>query len=334
MKNKKNPKYVASLSLFTGSILFCLILSEIILRVAGFSYQLYPEKIEFGWPDPITMQNVFLPDQDLFWVPKRYFYKLQETHARNPRVIYMGDSCTEFGRYDEYLKEIIDDQYPGNNYTYANFGVTGWSTYQGLQQLKRDVVKIKPKVITIYFGWNDHWIGFGIQDKDIAEMNSSLLFKLRKFRLVQLIDKAYIASIHGYEKDQNPERVPIEEFRSNLIEMIQIARDNDIIPVLLTAPTSHIKGKEPAYFKKRWLRQLSDLVPLHRRYISTVRDIAKEKNVILVDLAEYFDSLPKASVAREYFMEDGIHLTDKGNKQLAQCLFQGLRDSGLLEKLI
>ena len=48
---------------------------------------------------------------------------------------------------------------------------------KGLQQMRADVVRIKPKVVTIFFGWNDHWFGFGIADKDIAAMNSSLLFK-------------------------------------------------------------------------------------------------------------------------------------------------------------
>ena len=334
MKRKAKSRKLASLSLLMGTILFCLIIAEIILRVTGFSYKLYPERIEFGWPDPVTMENVFLADQDLFWVPKQYFHKLQEVRAGNLSIIYMGDSCTEFGRYDEHLEKLIDKQYPENNFTYANFGVTGWSSYQGLQQLKRDVVKAKPKVITMYYGWNDHWIGFGIQDKDIARMNSSLLFKLRNCRLVQLVNKAYIASIHGDEGGRNPKRVSLEDFRNNLIEMIQVARDNDIIPVLLTAPTSHIKGKEPAYFQKRWLKELDDLVPLHQSYISIVRDVAKEKKVILADLAKYFNSFPTGPVAKESFMEDGIHLTDEGNKLIAQVLFKCFRDNGLLERLI
>ena len=43
--------------------------------------------------------------------------------------------------------------------------------------------------------------------------------------------------------------------------MIQIARDNDIIPILLTVPSSHRKGKELRYLTKRLglLNDLSDL---------------------------------------------------------------------------
>ena len=47
--------------------------AEIALRVAGFSYRLYPEKIEFGFPDPKRMSSLYQPDSDRFWVTKDYF---------------------------------------------------------------------------------------------------------------------------------------------------------------------------------------------------------------------------------------------------------------------
>ena len=87
----------------------------------------------------------------------------------------MGDSCTDWGKYDKFFAKLVAKRIPGHKVTYANFGVVGWSTYQGLQQVKRDLLDLKPKVITIYYGWNDHWVGFGIEDKEVPKASSPLI---------------------------------------------------------------------------------------------------------------------------------------------------------------
>ena len=46
---------------------------------------------------------------------------------------------------------------------------------------------------------------------------------------------------------------------------MEICRANDITPVLVTAPTSHRLGEEPSFLLKRWLEDLSQLVPKHQR---------------------------------------------------------------------
>jgi hypothetical protein len=50
--------------------------------------------------------------------------------------------------------------------------VGGYTTYQGLRQLERDVATLHPVIATFYYGWNDHWIGFGIEDRDVARRTS------------------------------------------------------------------------------------------------------------------------------------------------------------------
>ncbi len=40
----------------------------------------------------------------------------------------------------------------------------------GVRQLQRDVLPLRPRVITIYDGWNDHWIGFGLPDPEVARL--------------------------------------------------------------------------------------------------------------------------------------------------------------------
>lgn len=307
-------------------------IAELGLRGIGFSYHLYPQEIEFGAPKPTRIKNFFQVDRDLYWVPKPYFESLDRARQSRPKLIFMGDSCTQFGRYDEAFAELWADRHD-TSLSYTNLGVGGWSSYQGLHQLERDILPLTPRVITIYYGWNDHWIGFGIQDKDVRWINSSPIFALLEAsRVAQLVSKAYVA-VKG-ENEQWPLRVSPEDFRRNLTDLVRLAREHGITPVLLTAPTSHEVGKEPAYLTKRHLKRLEDLVPLHQRYAAIVREVARIENVVLCDLIEDFAKQPSKQLHTEYFLEDGIHLQPAGNAFLASRLYACFEANGLLEKLL
>jgi len=233
----------------------------------------------------------------------------------------MGCSCTEFGRYDKFFKSIIDEQHPDNNFSFVNVGVGGWSSYQGLKQLKRDVLPMKPRVATIFYGWNDHWSSFGIEDKEVGKLNleySTWLLYLSKLRVVQLLNKA-IFSIKVPTEKRRPERVSLADFESNLVQMVQVMREKNIIPVLLTAPTPHEKGREPAFLTNRWLNDIKELVPLHQKYLHIVRDIAAREKVVLIDLYAAFRLFPR-NKASKFFLKDGIHLTEEGNKMIAEIV--------------
>ncbi len=320
--------------LIIASIVVSFGLTELVLRLVGFSFHLYPEKIEFGYPDPVTMDKYFFKDRDVLWVRSFYYHNLKHHIANNPQLALMGCSCTALGKFDEYLKEIIDELHPDNTFAYANLAASGWSSFQGLNQLKRDVLRIKPKVITIMYGWNDHWKGFGVQDKNVVQLNTTWLYQMRNLRLVQLYNKTHLAVIGGLGNAKFAQRVSLPDYQSNLTEMVKIARKNNIVPVLLTAATSHRKGKEPEYLKDRWLHDLNDLVPLHQSYVEAVREVARNENAHLIDLAKHFDGLPYEKVTREYFWSDGIHYHPAGGRLIAHLLYKYFQENNLLEKLI
>ena len=308
-----------------------LLAAEIGLRLVGFSYPLFPEKIEFGFPGPEVLESWYQPDRDLFWVRERYPNRLRR--ARGVDLVFMGDSCTEFARYDLYLAELASSRSPGSTFSYLNAGTGGWTSHQGLRQLERDIVPLRPKAITIYYGWNDHWIGFGIEDKRAALMHDSLLFHLRSLRLVQLADRARLAST-GRGTDRLPERVSPVDFKANLRAMVRIARENDIVPLLLTAPTSHKQGREPGYLVTRWVNRLDEVVPLHQRYVEAVREIAADEGCALCDLEAAFSEIPRARLVRDYFSFDGVHLTEKGEREVARQLLACLEEHDLLGALL
>jgi len=310
------------------SLIVTLGVVELALRLGGFSYRLYPEKIEFGWPNPTAMANYYLPDEELLWVPKDYQDRVAALKQSPPTVLFMGDSCTEFGTYDTFFAtHAAAAGLP--EFTSAKLGVGGWSSFQGLQQMRRDISAIAPKVVTIYYGWNDHWIGFGIQDKEIARLRSPAFTLLEHSRFAQLVTKAALS--RGVKGQEVPLRVALPDFRSNLEGMVQIARQAGITPVLLTAPSSHRMGQEPEYLKKRHIKDLTQLVPLHQQYVDVVREVAIKTGAPLCDLATDFAALPQPDIDK-YFNKDGIHLTKgpgEGYDKLAAFLADCFKQRGI-----
>jgi lysophospholipase L1-like esterase len=331
----RNTLYTALLAL--ASFAIALAIGEIGLRAIDFEFRLFPTRIEFGWPDPVTLENDYQADQDLLWVPKKYDASLRQLRGTKPKLVFMGDSCTAWGPYDKLLGQLISGRDPGRELSFLNTAVAGWSTYQGLRQLERDIIPLAPEVITVYFGWNDHWASFGVEDKDVGQFNkdrSQPAIALAELRLVQLFNFFAIKLYQAKEQQRRPERVAPTDFAANLHEIIRLARSNNIVPVLITAPTAHTVGDEPEYLAERWLNNLDELVPLHRRYAEIVRQVASDEEVHIIDLLAAFDGLPAQEVKNNYFESDGIHLTGEGHKLIALILYHYFTRTGLLEQVM
>lgn len=303
-----------------------LMIGEIALRLVGFRFQVAPESIEFGFPNPQQMQTLYRPDPDLFWVQQSYD-KSMEALRTGAGIVYMGDSCTEFGRYDEALKSLVAERHPGSGFRAVNVGVGGWTSHQGAAQMRRDVAPTAPRVATIYFGWNDHWQAFGLSDSQIARMMGH--GPLSRLRLAQLWRRVTLAQTDGMVL-----RVAMEDYRRNLQQMVRDARRAGTVPVLLTAPTSIQPGREPAHLATRWLEDLTELLPLHDSYNDVVREVAAAEDVPLCDLAAVFARLPTRDLVRVHFKNDGIHTREAGDALIARTLYETLEQQGLLSRIL
>lgn len=334
-KPNRNTFYTALLALVSCAV--ALLLGEVALRAIDFEFRLFPTRVEFGWPDPVLMENKYQVDQELLWVPKEYYATIEALRGTKPSLVFMGDSCTAWGLYDKLFAELVDGHHPDHSFSYVNTAVAGWSTYQGLGQLERDIIPLAPKIITVYYGWNDHWASFGVEDKAVGQFNSDrsqLAIALAELRLVQLFNFFKIKLYREGGETRRPERVSPQDFAQNLTRIVRRARDNDILPVLLTAPTSHAVGDEPEYLAERWLNDLNELVPLHRRYAEIVRQVARDNDVLLVDLLAAFDQLPPQDLKQRYFESDGIHLTGEGHKVIALFLYKFFARASLIERIV
>jgi lysophospholipase L1-like esterase len=310
------------------SLALALGLSEIALRVAGFSYHLRPEQVQFGWPKTLaSLGDEYRTDPYLLWVHSDYDQRLARARAERPAFAFLGDSCTDYSQYPAMLLAQLGERRPGHPWTGVNLGTAGWTTFQGLRQLRRDVLGVHPRIVTIYYGWNDHWIGFGLPDEDVASLLHRTGSGTQDLRLVQLGQKAWVAA---HRSDDN-RRVPLPEFRHNLHEMITLARSQGIEPVLITAPTAHEKGNEPQYLKGVWIHRLEDLVPLHQEYVGAVRGVAQDDRAVLCDLAASFATIePQRRTG--LFLKDGIHLNRRGSQRAAGLLAECLEGAGVVDR--
>ena len=287
--------------------------AEAALRVAQFHFDLIPT-LQFGWPDPVAMKEAYAPDPDFVWVTKDYRPALRAAKREHPAIVFMGDSCTEFGTYPSRTLEILASEHSPVA-TGVKLGVGGWSTEQGVEQLDRDVIPLHPKIVTIYYGWNDHWVAMGLTDPEIARAHR-LLSLARVSRVVQLWLRLKVNM--AARRTPRPNRVPLPRYEDNLRKMAADARQAGIVPIFVTAPSNHVAGREPAYLAQRHLRNLGELVPLHMSYVEATRTVAHETGTPLCDAAAAFAALPAPH--DRYFMKDGIHLTPDGDQEMAAVL--------------
>jgi lysophospholipase L1-like esterase len=135
-------------------------------------------------------------------------------------------------------------------------------------------------------------------------------------RLAQLWLKIEVAL--AAKRKPAPNRVPIHDYAANLVAMATEARAAGITPVFITAPSNHVPGHEPAYLARRHVRSLAELVPLHAAYLEATKHAAAIAGAPVCDAAAAFAALPEPHA--RYFQNDGIHLTEAGNDEMAKVV--------------
>ena len=305
------PSVIATL--FVAGTIIGLLTGELALRIGGFRFQTFPT-VQFGWPEPWAIDNVYTPDRDVFWVTRDYWDVLGSARRAHPAIMFMGDSSTQFGTYPRLTLERLaarGSPFAGG----VKVGVGGWSTEQGLAQLRRDVLPLRPRVVTILYGWNDHWLAYGRPDAEARPGRLSFWLSQHS-RLAQLVLKVRFAIASRASESQV--RVELPRYRQNLATMVHLAHDAGSQAVLITAPSDHVPGQEPRYLALRHVKRLSDVVPLHRAYVEATRQVAAAEGALVCDAAAAFDAL--GPTRRHHFMRDGIHLSEAGDGVLANLL--------------
>ena len=122
--------------------------------------------------------------------------KLGNPAPGKPRVVFFGDSITDFWRLNEYFPES----------DYVNRGISGQTSGQLLQRLKADVIDLHPQAVVILIGTND--LARGAAPAAI-ESNNEVLADVAGANKIKVI-LASLLPVSDYHKADNPanERTP------------------------------------------------------------------------------------------------------------------------------
>jgi lysophospholipase L1-like esterase len=240
------------------------------------------------------------------------------------RVICLGDSCT-FGAarsYPQILQSILDERAPGA-FEIVNAGVIGYTSLHGLEWFQRDLARLHPDVVTLYFGWNDMW-----REKDSAVrgwFQSRIAGERRPWFRSYLWEAAsrsvvFLANAFGRSGLQ----VPPEQYRAVLRRFAALGREQGFAVVYLTAPAGFDDDHTP-----QWLIDHGFVAPgdsalaLRRTYNRIVTEVAAHEKRPLVDCAADFER----SGGRALFADpdhDPIHPNDTGYRRIAAALAEEL----------
>jgi lysophospholipase L1-like esterase len=137
------------------------------------------------------------PDRDNL---KRYAEenrKLPPPDPAKPRVVFFGDSITDFWRLNEYFPDRA----------FVNRGISGQITGEMLGRLKADVINLRPSVVVILAGTNDLARGIpltGIEDNLLMMADICDTYKVK-------VVFASVLPVSDYHKADNKsfERTPV-----------------------------------------------------------------------------------------------------------------------------
>ncbi|MGM0485509.1 MAG: SGNH/GDSL hydrolase family protein [Planctomycetota bacterium] len=162
-----------------------------------------------------------------------------------------------------------------------NAGVNGDIVTLALKRLETDVLDRQPDIVTIMFGGND--AGF------------------------------YRPETNGFAATPRVER---QQFRAALGTMVDRLREARITVVLMTCPpmTERYGGMHLEPYRKHGINFLV------QDYARTMRDVANEKQVALIDVYRAFERKP----ARLEYFPDGLHPDARGHRVIADLLVERL----------
>ncbi|MCU1330795.1 MAG: lipolytic enzyme family [Bryobacterales bacterium] len=110
--------------------------------------------------------------------------------SQSPRVVFLGDSITDFWRLNEYFP----------NRDFINRGISGQTTMQMLGRFLQDVVHVNPRAVLILGGIND--IARGIPVRNIED-NLTMMGDLAKAHGIRPLFGS-VLPVSDYHKDVNP----------------------------------------------------------------------------------------------------------------------------------
>jgi len=191
--------------------------------------------------------------------------------------------------------------------------------------LETVLIRYRPDFVTIYFGWNDHWLAWAAPDKDLSEQIERqwrVENWIRHSRLLEALSWLATKARGGPRfTAATPFRVSLEDYELNLDRMAALVRSAGGVPVFITAPSGLTPDHPVLLQMSRETHNFFDpnrIREVHDAYNARVRESAARSGGVLVDAAKDF-----AGEKGDWF-RDGIHLSPQGHRRMAELVARAI----------
>lgn len=190
-----------------------------------------------------------------------------------------------------------------------------------------------------YAGWGQmlpRFFGRGVAVSNQAESGLALFSFERQKRLEKIRsmmkkgDYLFVQFGHNDQKDKRPGAGPFTSYQANLKRFVAVARDKDVIPVLVTP------------MERRRFDKDGKPTPTLSDYAAAVRQVGAEEKVPVIDLhsmsLKFYAALgPEKSVkafahypantfpGQDKALRDDTHHNAYGGYELARCVVEGIQ---------
>ena len=300
---------------------------------------------------------LFIPDPLLFWrvrpnLNEVYWdFTLILTNAQGLRhegdigrkagfrIVCLGDSVTfgfrvpmvfpehphDFDRtlfpYPELAEEKLRSANPWKRIEVIPLAVPAYSSYQGLNWLKRDIGSLEPDVVTVCFGWNDICL------RPVADRESMPVDFVHVAARGLLLHSQAVAHFakwcHRKPARENPHdgppvpRVSKDDYVANLLEISKLARAHGAKVVLIGQVYQNAQSN-PAEAK---------LVKEHR---DALREAAAANGIPYLQIDELTETNSPMNIS---LFGELIHPNAAGHQVMARELLKFLDQHGMLDSL-
>lgn len=232
------------------------------------------------------------------------------------RIICLADSVTvmEQGRgWPDRLGPALEKAGYEQSVQVFNAGVPEYTSWQGMQYLRHELLAQKPDLVTIQFGWNDHWPSQTGEPDHEVRMPSARMLTVQQTLAYSRTYRLLRRWIRPVRSESGRLRVPLQQYKNNLREMIALTRQAGGKVMLITAP----------YLEGPWGWR-----NLHRQYNMATRAVAEAEQAALLDVVPLFLRSPNLFFEPEV---DQCHFNGDGAEIIAALAAQTIVDKGLLQ---
>jgi lysophospholipase L1-like esterase len=253
------------------------------------------------------------------------------------RIVALGESTTfgmtigpEDKSWPEALEQIIRQRLKTRRPVQViNAGVPDYSIYDNLRRLPREILPLHPDMIISYHGAN----GFHTLESSVLPPVGSVppVYKERPVKLAAEAEHRWRMRLFERRARRRrlaagpPSRRPLEtQYAAAYRQLIQCARTNGIRLALANFSMAVNQASDPRvidFYQGGGPREAYGFMPANNIHSLIVSQLAAENpDICLVDTHPHLDG------EHEKFI-DVIHLTGEGDRQLAENMFAGIRQT-------